>query len=259
VAYIDGEGFGIPSQEERVMRGTRMLCIGLAVVLLGAASTGALAQPTFTNADLQGRYAFACGEWGWSSTNDYNLCQGVFTADGNGNIVSGIRNFIQYQGGSMYQFLEQAFTGTYAIGPDGRGTGEWLVADPIPGFSANETLHLVLGGDGGVYIRGYVPPSAGPVAHPILFMLDVARQGEPGGGTSSVILDRLDELEARLEALECEEIRLLLTPEGLRESDCCGAPLDFPNGKSRPSCGSSLTLAPLEAGTEVRTPAPPQR
>ena len=50
-------------------------------------------------------------------------------------------------------------------------------------------------------------------------------------------LDQVLLLLAGLQAKECEQIRLLLTPEGRRASDCCGAPLDFPNGKDAPSCG----------------------
>ena len=48
---------------------------------------------------------------------------------------------------------------------------------------------------------------------------------------------RFDALEARLDdmdARQCEIIRLLLTPQGRRESDACGALTSFPNGKRSP-------------------------
>jgi len=60
---------------------------------------------------------------------------------------------------------------------------------------------------------------------------------------TQAVLDRLDSLEAK----QCESVRLLLTPQGRRASDCCEAETHFPDGKSAPSCG----------GTVLNSPAPP--
>ncbi len=71
---------------------------------------------TFGNASLQGPYAFSLSGK-FTATNDFFLRAGGFTADGSGHLKSGIEDFNQPSGVTNF-----SFTGTYSIGPDGRGT-----------------------------------------------------------------------------------------------------------------------------------------
>jgi hypothetical protein len=69
----------------------------------------------FSNASLTGNYVFAAN--GVTPTNSYATV-GVFTADGAGNISSGVRDTINDGGG---QALSESITGTYSVNQDGRG------------------------------------------------------------------------------------------------------------------------------------------
>ncbi len=70
---------------------------------------------SFTNADLNGTYAFAL-----TGTNSFGFftAAGTLQADGKGNIASGIEDFNSGSG----VFTNVALTGTYNVGADGRGT-----------------------------------------------------------------------------------------------------------------------------------------
>jgi hypothetical protein len=65
---------------------------------------------------------------------------------------------------------------------------------------------------------------------------DEARFTDDGELQAAVdaLASRLDAIEMRLDELDarqCEIIRLLLTPQGRRESDSCGPTMHFPDGK----------------------------
>lgn len=76
---------------------------------------GGVFQPQggFSKASLSGQYAFQL-----VGTTGSDLVQGgTFTADGNGNITTGVADFVQ-QGTSS---LSNAITGSYTVGSDGTG------------------------------------------------------------------------------------------------------------------------------------------
>jgi hypothetical protein len=74
---------------------------------------------TFGNAALQGSYAFSmAGKFTSTAvTNPFFLRAGSFTADGSGILSAGNEDLNQSSGVTTVPF-----TGTYSIGPDGRGT-----------------------------------------------------------------------------------------------------------------------------------------
>jgi hypothetical protein len=74
--------------------------------------------PGPNNAMLNGPYAFSF--FGQNSNFSLITAAGSFTADGNGNIAKGLED--ETVAGSSGQSL--TFTGTYAIGSDGRGTAQ---------------------------------------------------------------------------------------------------------------------------------------
>jgi hypothetical protein len=71
---------------------------------------------TFGNAALQGPYAFSTSGRVISG-NTFFARAGSFTAGGDGTLIGGVEDF--NQAGSIKRHF---FTGTYSIGPDGRGT-----------------------------------------------------------------------------------------------------------------------------------------
>jgi len=69
--------------------------------------------------------------------------------------------------------------------------------------------------------------------------LDVAvstRASQASVDALSVKLDLMVSIVSGLEAKQCEIIRMLLTPQGNRASNCCGPLVEFPGGKGIPSC-----------------------
>lgn len=69
----------------------------------------------FSTSSLKGTYVFAAS--GVTSSNNF-ATEGVFTADGAGNISSGARDIYDDGGG---QVQEESITGTYSVNQDGRG------------------------------------------------------------------------------------------------------------------------------------------
>jgi len=81
----------------------------------GGAGTGtATATIVFSNATLHGPYAFS---FSGTTNNGFIGVAGSFTADGKGNITSGLQDINSGSG----VFTSKTFTGTYAMGSDGRG------------------------------------------------------------------------------------------------------------------------------------------
>jgi len=98
--------------------------------------TATVTAVTFSNANLNGQYAFSLKG---SSPNGPFVAAGTLQADGQGNISSGILD----SNNSVAASANQAFTGTYSIGPDGRGSA-------VVTGAVNTTFNFVLtaGGDG---------------------------------------------------------------------------------------------------------------
>ena len=81
----------------------------------GAGSSSAVLTITFSNATLHGPYAFS---FSGSNASGFLAAAGSFTADGNGNITGGLEDVT----GQTAVSTNLTFTGTYSIGPDGRGS-----------------------------------------------------------------------------------------------------------------------------------------
>ena len=93
---------------------------------------------------------------------------------------------------------------------------------------------------------------------------------------NQLILDRLDQIEAMMSenslkldqllfqfddmsVMECEQIRLLLTPEGKRSTTCCDV-MEFPQGKDLPSlCGEYPEDENSDEKTDEPLGMPPNR
>ncbi len=69
----------------------------------------------FSNVSVNGPYAFSFG--GANANGEFSLA-GDFRADGNGTITNGLEDL----NGAGGVFTDLAFSGTYAVGPDGRGS-----------------------------------------------------------------------------------------------------------------------------------------
>jgi len=82
-------------------------------------SATAVVTVTFSDATIQGNYAFSLSG---QETNGFFLRAGSFVADGQGHLSSGIEDFNEPAGVSP----KVTFTGSYSIGPDGRGTLTFL-------------------------------------------------------------------------------------------------------------------------------------
>jgi len=82
--------------------------------------TGTVTVVTFSNANLNGRYAFS---FHGTDLNSGNLlvAAGSFQADGQGNLINGLEDLVT---SSFPPTISsgQTFSGTYSVGPDGRGS-----------------------------------------------------------------------------------------------------------------------------------------
>jgi hypothetical protein len=115
---------------------------GSAVVTVGSNSD---------NSKLNGQYAFLLGGY----DGDGNVAMaGSFTADGNGNITSGVADY--NFSSAIFVATNLTFTGTYSVGSDNRGSITITVTSPraFPsGFS--QTFSFSLGSfNGGIATRG---------------------------------------------------------------------------------------------------------
>jgi len=85
----------------------------------GSSSAPAPSSPpvsvTYSNASLNGQYAFT---FSGVTNGSVEAAAGTFTADGAGNLSAGIEDLNAPNG----PYLQMNFTGTYSIGPDGRGS-----------------------------------------------------------------------------------------------------------------------------------------
>jgi len=78
-------------------------------------------------------------------------------------------------------------------------------------------------------------------------IIDLGSQVAENGQKLDLLEAKMDQVLALLgdmDAKQCESIRLHLTPEGLRASDCCEAETWFPDGRWVPSCGGTILSVP---------------
>jgi len=92
--------------------------VTITAVWVGDKTTSGSATATivFSDASLRGQYAFSVTAT--TTTGDFVLSTGSFTADGKGNLTGGVKD--RHQAAGVSQNL--AFTGAYSVGPNGRGT-----------------------------------------------------------------------------------------------------------------------------------------
>jgi hypothetical protein len=98
-----------------------------------------IASAAFSNASLNGRYAFS---FSGQNSSGFLAEAGSFVADGNGNLTSGIEDV--NSGSGILQNV--SFTGTYSIGSDGRGTAslQTSVGAALWQFSMVNSNHALL-------------------------------------------------------------------------------------------------------------------
>jgi hypothetical protein len=105
----------------------KKLLLGIDVVLLlfcaacgfGSGSSGPSPTGNFSNASLNGRYVFQLTGTDLSNGSLPYREAGVFTADGNGHITSGTRDFTETTSSGI---VTSSVTGAYGIGNDGTGS-----------------------------------------------------------------------------------------------------------------------------------------
>lgn len=121
----------------------------------------------FSNASLTGNYVFAVN--GTTARNGFAVA-GLFTADGNGNITSGVRDTVNDGGG---QTLNEAITGSYSVNRDGRG-------------------QVVLNGGSGQVIYRFVLQSSSSLLAPV-----VGNLFQDGTTSNNVLFDAIGRIEAQ--------------------------------------------------------------
>jgi hypothetical protein len=101
----------------------------------GTLTATSTAQIVYSDASLTGPFAFS---YIGNNTLGYLAVAGSFVADGNGKITSGLSDSNGFLGGPSGGI---SFTGTYAVGPDGRGSA---VINGGPGGGTSSTWRFVL-------------------------------------------------------------------------------------------------------------------
>jgi hypothetical protein len=108
--------------------------------------TATVTGVTFSNANLNGQYAFSLKG---SSPNGPLVAAGTLHADGQGHISNGILD----SNNSIAASTNQAFAGTYSIGPDGRGSA-------VVTGAVSTTFNFVLTANGDGVITQFDPAAA---------------------------------------------------------------------------------------------------
>jgi len=91
----------------------------------------------FRDADVEGSYAFSFD--GTLIGVGPIAATGVVVADGKGNITSGVRT-LNVNG----VVAQQTFTCTYSVNPDGTGSADCALDNPLPGAPSVETFDFAL-------------------------------------------------------------------------------------------------------------------
>lgn len=92
---------------------------------------------TFRNADVEGPYAFSFD--GTVIGVGPIAAAGVVVADGRGHITSGVRT-LNFNG----FVAQQTFTCKYSVNPDGTGSADCALDNPLPAAPAVETFDFAL-------------------------------------------------------------------------------------------------------------------
>jgi hypothetical protein len=100
------------------VHGTRLLQSTLLVALVAAPAS---ADRVWSNADLQGRYSLGHTQTGVGLGLEGEARIGVLSFDGDGHVVAGSRTVVHWDGSVLVEDEQTVVSGTYSIGPDGRG------------------------------------------------------------------------------------------------------------------------------------------
>jgi len=220
----------------------KSLHIATVALLLCVPALVAQTQPAFTDADLEGTWAFQ-----QTHITHQHPATGTFTADGLGNLA-GVRNMVVIGGPGRLQ--SHILTGTYVVNADGTGSASLTSSPPVLWGTGEENISFVMASADRLFFAGSTEQSPNTARQN---WGEAIRQRQP---------DEEDEIEIRLEELEllsCELVRLLLTPQGQRFSDCCNVPMDFPDGKDAPSCGGTVVTSPSPVPPPAPGMAPPRQ
>jgi hypothetical protein len=116
----------------------RLTIIWLATAMLSAGvADQALADRSFSERDVRGPYSFSFE--GEIVSVGPVAAVGRFDADGRGNITNAVRT-LAVNGVTT----SQTFHCTITVNPDGTGSAECPLDDPLPDFPATETFDFVL-------------------------------------------------------------------------------------------------------------------
>ncbi len=118
----------------------------------GTLTASATAQIVYSDASLTGPFAFS---YVGNNSLGYLAVAGSFVADGNGKITSGLSDANGFLGGPSGGV---AFTGTYQVGPDGRGKA---VISAGPGGGTSSTWAFVLTSNQHAYMTRFDPNVTG--------------------------------------------------------------------------------------------------
>lgn len=110
----------------------------------------------FGNGSLKGQYVFLATQGDNSSGSGFAFRAGEFTADGAGNLTSGVSDANSSAGRPLPNV---AFTGTYSVGTDGRGMATISDASGAHSFSfalTSSTRGQIIEFDGAAATAGYI-------------------------------------------------------------------------------------------------------
>ena len=150
----------------------------------GAFSASAPITVQFSNGSLTGNYVFLVRQSDNASGSGFALRAGTFVADGAGHITGGLEDANSSAGGLL---PNTAFTGTYSVGADGRGTATINdTASHTFSFAlTSNTLGQLIEIDGGAasgIIRQQNQTTIAAVSGPYVFSLS----GDNGGPAAAV-------------------------------------------------------------------------
>ena len=211
-----------------------------AIVIVLMAAVPAAAQSSFSNADLAGRYTMR------TQLGVVVAC--YIVADGAGEVSEGRCLALE----TSTSITEHSVTGRYDVQPDGLGAMSLTFTPELFQLIDFLNARIMLTTDGKDF--HLLAPSISAGAGVILATFERQDTAE--------VVQRLEFIEARLddfEAKQCEQIRLELTPQGQRASDCCGPEMGFPDGKDAPSCRGTVLNDPLGPLPPAPSYPPPVR
>jgi len=197
----------------------RSLPVALSLLLVAPVVA---AQPTFSDADLEGTYAFSLIEAAKSSTSISEsgvsiTAAGVFSADGAGNILAGLRTKSIAGRLPWNGIVDQVFSGSYTIDSDGTGVMQIRLNPKNSGSQVDHEIYsLALVNQATVFLSGVADENG---RYRIIHGL-ARRQGDDADSVLADIRDLLDSLPdlPDLSAIE-GKLEQILANQGVIQGD----------------------------------------